>query len=431
MAHRLNFMSFDDHKVKNFRLIDLQNPQSKSSYPSNEFTSKPFTALTLLPTTIIREFGNLSYFWYCFVIFCEFFGYIPQFSARWYVPIALGLIFLFKLIKNIFSYLMHYKTDEIINSVLVHVWNREKFISTKSKNINVGDIILINNNEFVPADILLLACKDSEKICYLNKKKLNGNKRLVMKKPLKEINSFFETENFSFSDIFERLENVKVTPPNKSFKKFKGKIKIRGNPKALDAGLDQFIIGGSKVVINDWIIGLVVYTGMETKFWINSKTDTYFKLSKFEVIINKIHVINFIIIFLLVLISSLVNYFFSNFLPADHPKDIIINYVILYCNFIPVSLFVCVRLSQFLEVLIIGYSNKKVFINNQRVMEDLGKVEYVLTVKSSIISEQDEVVSVFAIKDMIYINDKFNVEPKNPNSSYKLLKSATNRENFK
>ena len=50
-----------------------------------------------------------------------------------------------------------YKSDKVTNNQPVQIIKDGKVIESLSKDIEVGDIILINEDEFFPADMVLLA----------------------------------------------------------------------------------------------------------------------------------------------------------------------------------------------------------------------------------------------------------------------------------
>ncbi len=60
-----------------------------------------------------------------------------------------------------------------------------KFKRDYWKNIKVGDILLINNNNEIPADLLILSCNDTEGTCYTETKNLDGESNLKPRQSMK------------------------------------------------------------------------------------------------------------------------------------------------------------------------------------------------------------------------------------------------------
>jgi P-type E1-E2 ATPase len=55
------------------------------------------------------------------------------------------------------------------------------------QEIKVGDIIKVNNEEFLPADLVILSTSDSKGSCYIETKNLDGETNLKIKSAPKEL----------------------------------------------------------------------------------------------------------------------------------------------------------------------------------------------------------------------------------------------------
>ena len=154
------------------------------------------------------------------------------------------------LINNTVKYLKIHKLINIYNNSTVHVWKNTSFVDTKSKSIRVGSFICVKKDEVVPADMVLLTCSGDHDKCEFEMKKIIGNDHPVIKKPLKETKIFRDMENPEVIKT-KRIKNVKVSPSNKSFTDFKGKIRFKMDPKSKNLELHNFVISGSKLINNE------------------------------------------------------------------------------------------------------------------------------------------------------------------------------------
>jgi phospholipid-transporting ATPase len=57
----------------------------------------------------------------------------------------------------------------------------------------VGDIIKVNEDEMIPADIVILHTSDPKGCCYVETKNLDGETNLKMKNAHKELNDYFSS----------------------------------------------------------------------------------------------------------------------------------------------------------------------------------------------------------------------------------------------
>lgn len=61
-----------------------------------------------------------------------------------------------------------------------------KFDTKTWRDIRVGDIIIVNKGEYIPADLLFLSAENAEGICYIETMQLDGETNLKIKKALDE-----------------------------------------------------------------------------------------------------------------------------------------------------------------------------------------------------------------------------------------------------
>ena len=119
---------------------------------------------------------------------------------------------------------------------------------------------------------------------------------------------------------------------------------------------------------------------------------------------------NFFIVCGLVLISSLLNVYSSNFILNKSVADIVGNYFLLFGNLIPVSLLLSLKVCKFIEIFRAKCLKKNISILNPNALEDLGKVEYVLIEKSILVENKDPVINVIVVGDQILLETNYSNE---------------------
>lgn len=158
----------------------------------------------------------------------------------------------------------------------------------------------INKDEFFPADILLLSSSDPKGICYIETKNLDGETNLKHKLGNKETqNLFVEHSNY---DTFN--SEIRCEDPNPMIYQFNGLVTL--DKTTLPVGNEQFLLRGSSLKNTEWITGVVVYTGHESKIMLNSSRSRK-KYSSLEHQMNR--QILYIFIMQVVLCSSCAAYY--------------------------------------------------------------------------------------------------------------------------
>lgn len=123
---------------------------------------------------------------------------------------------------------------------------------------------MVSELEYFPADLLILRSSEESGICYIETKNLDGETNLKDKMVSKEI-----IENFNTDDFLDGLKGkIRYDMPNDKLYRFNAVWEIEG--RAITLGYQQFLLRGCSLQNTSNVIGLVLYTGHETKVMLNS-----------------------------------------------------------------------------------------------------------------------------------------------------------------
>ena len=189
-------------------------------------------------------------------------------------------------------------------------WNRRapgtaRWERTLWKKLEVGDIVLLRENDQVPADIVVLSTSDSDGVCYLETKNLDGETNLKPRRSLKATASLQSEEDIEHASFVLDSE-----PPHANLYLYNGVLRYwdsQTNEEKLEpVTINELLLRGCSVRNTSWIIGLVVFTGADTKIMLNGG-DTPSKRSKIERETNFNVVMNFIVLILMCLATAIAN----------------------------------------------------------------------------------------------------------------------------
>ena len=179
-----------------------------------------------------------------------------------------------------------------------------KWERTLWKKLEVGDIVLLRDNDQIPADIVVLSTSDPEGMCFVETKNLDGETNL---KPRKSVSA---TSNIVSEEDLERLSFLlDCEPPHQNLYTHQSILRYtdsNGENKQESVTINELLLRGCTVRNSDWIIGLVVYTGADSKIMLNGGA-TPSKRSKIEKETNFNVIVNFVLLMLMCLVTAIFN----------------------------------------------------------------------------------------------------------------------------
>lgn len=243
------------------------------------------------------------------------------------------------------------------------------------KKLEVGDIVLLRENEQVPADIVLLNSSDPDGNAFVETKNLDGETNLKVRKCLKATVGI-QTEE----DIEHARFVIDSEPPHANLYSYNALLKF--NPPASDGysqssrapsakqvasrkvepiTANELLLRGCALRNTEWVIGIVVFTGKDTKIMMNGG-DTPSKRSKIEKETNVNVAIMFIILLIMCISCAVAGGLVLNqadtsrtfYEPgaADSSSNIINalyifgSCLVLYQNIVPISLYISIELTK-------------------------------------------------------------------------------------
>jgi phospholipid-translocating ATPase len=178
------------------------------------------------------------------------------------------------------------------------------------KKLEVGDVVLLRENDQVPADIVVLSTSDPDGMCYLETKNLDGETNLKARKSVHATSTITSEEDIERSSFVLDSE-----PPHQNLYLYHGVLRFKdlstGEQRQEPVTINEFLLRGCAVRNTSWIIGLVVFTGADTKIMLNGG-ETPSKRSKIEVETNFNVIVNFIVLLVMCTIAAIFNGVYGN-----------------------------------------------------------------------------------------------------------------------
>ncbi|XP_026580748.1 phospholipid-transporting ATPase ID-like [Pseudonaja textilis] len=285
-------------------------------------------------------------------------------------------------------------------------------------NVRVGDIIKLENNQFVAADLLLLSSSEPHGLCYIETAELDGETNMKVRQAIPVTSELTDTNNLAHFD-----GEVICEPPNNKLDKFSGTLYWKDNKYSLSN--QNMLLRGCVLRNTEWCFGLVIFAGPDTKLMQNSGR-TKFKRTSIDRLMNTLvlWIFGFLVCMgvILAIGNSIWEYevgvCFQIYLPWDKVVDNAFlsgflafwSYIIILNTVVPISLYVSV------EVIRLGHSyfinwDKKMYCGKRctpaearttTLNEELGQVEYIFSDKTGTLTQNIMVFSKCSINGRSY-----------------------------
>ncbi len=386
----------------NFYINDNQKNKEVYHFKNNKIDTTKYNIFTFIPKGLLYQFMRLANVYFLFTAILQCIPIIsPLGSATALVPIIFVLAV--SLIREAYEDCKRANLDKIQNSVKCKVYRNNLWKDIESGNLEMGEIVIVEQDEIFPADLVLLDSPLPEGICFIETGSLDGEKTLKQKNPSPLTSGKFSYDE-KYVDILSLDGNCICDQPNSELYFLNGKIEANLNGEFLKFPIDQkqLLLKGAKLKNTKWIIGLIIYTGHNCKIMKNSK-EPRVKYSTVETIMNNRLIFIFCTQCFLCIISAICRGIFYNknlknndnmsYMLYQYTVESLISfftYLLLLNTMIPISLIVTleiVKIGQglFMSADVEGYSfvrDKYIRPNAFSLNEELGMVDYIFTDKT-------------------------------------------------
>jgi len=199
------------------------------------------------------------------------------------VAFPLGVIVMVSMIKDLFEDSKRHKSDKQENFKKTLVYDKAKgnYVECNWQDIRVGDLIKIKCDEYLPADILAVQTSENKGACYIETKNLDGETNLKHKVALKQLNQALSAGEEPADALYGEIT---CELPNDQIYRFEGTYNL--GYKVLTLSSENLLLRGSSLRNTQWVLGVVIYTGHQTKVMMNA-SQPKFKSSKLQSLTNR------------------------------------------------------------------------------------------------------------------------------------------------
>ncbi|KAL0067071.1 hypothetical protein AAF712_005858 [Marasmius tenuissimus] len=318
------------------------------------------------------------------------------------------------------------------------------------EDVRVGDVVKICDNEPIPADILICATSEEENEAYVETKNLDGETNL---KSRHAVPTLVHLESAKACAKKENRFSIDLDSPDTNM--FKLNATVRQDDNQVPADLSMVLLRGTVLRNTSWVIGVVLFTGEDTKIVQNSG-GTPSKRSKVERQMNPQVFLNLALLAAMAVACGITDsileqrYFddsapwlYGATLSDDNPK---INGLVTWAfalvtfqNIVPISLYISIEAVRTVQAAFIFFdshiyyekTDQPTVSRSWNLSDDLGQIEYIFSDKTGTLTQNKMVFRQCSIGGKVYIGDPDpeEVEVKNEKDQEKEKKKKVSGDN--
>ncbi|ORY37212.1 phospholipid-translocating P-type ATPase [Rhizoclosmatium globosum] len=372
------------------RSVSWSTPDPLAQYPQNITRNQKYNAISFLPTVLYEQFKFFFNLYFLVIALSQF---IPAFKIgllfSYIAPLA--FVLLVTLGKEAADDLERMRRDTEANSALYKRVNTDieeleyledgdnAFEWVKSADLQVGDLILLEKDQRVPADCILLKTSDASGTCFIRTDQLDGETDWKMRIAVPT------TQRLpNLSSLVSYPASVYAEKPSKDIHTFLGTFSSATAPQKEPLTIENTLWANTVVASPGILTALILYTGPETRAVLNTSFPPQ-KVGLLDLEINRLSKILAIVSLLLSLLLVALDGFKGAWAVTTF------RFLILFSSIIPISLRVNLDMGKtvYSRQIMADQDIKGTVVRTSTIPEELGRVGYLLTDKTGTLTRNE------------------------------------------
>ncbi|VDL88779.1 unnamed protein product [Schistocephalus solidus] len=389
-------------------MVNLGRPSKLVKYPPNVIRNQKYNVFSFIPLVLFEQFSvflNLIFL----IMACSQFIEVLRVGYLYTYWAPLGFVLCVAMIREAVDDIRRWSRDREVNNALYTKLMSSGKVLIPSSKIQVGDLILLEKNQRISADMILLWTSEPNGACFIRTDQLDGETDWKLRNAV-PVTQHLVAASGNPQSLFDIQAQIYAEAPSNHIHSFEGtfaRTDIAPGSAASAVGaetesslsVDQTLWSGA-VLATGTAVGIVIYTGAETRAVMNS-SKAHTKMGLIDREINNITKLLFLVVVLLALVMVAL----QNFMGAWY-----INYwrfFLLFSYIIPLALRVNMDMAKIVYSLMISRDKDLpgCVVRSTTIPEELGRVTFFLTDKTGTLTQNEMVFKKLHLGNVAFAPD--------------------------
>ncbi|KAG2179181.1 hypothetical protein INT43_002031, partial [Umbelopsis isabellina] len=403
------------------------DPAINRPFIPNSITTTRYTLIDFLPKQLYAQFSKVANLYFLFVAILQMVpGWSPTGQFTTILPLAIFTSI--AMAREGYDDLRRKRADQIENNATAQVLRVHRSVDHTTavwqdiawKDVHVGDLLRIQQNDWIPADCILIYSPNEEACGYVETAALDGESNL------KKRHCVVSDGRFSTPEALARLAaTISTELPNADLNNFNGHIEI-DQDAAYPLTMENLFLRGTVLRNTPFVYGMVVFTGEESKIRMNLSRNVPTKAPSLQQRVNRVVIAIFIFVIALASICAALAFRWEANNKAatwylSHSIDqarVVFQFIILFNTMIPISLYaddlkITMEMIKLVQAWLISNDVDMYYeetdtpptAHTSTINEELGQVNFVFSDKTGTLTENLMVFRKLSCGGWAYLHD--------------------------